>query len=89
MGVSRDKAVEDWISSEILHSTDLPIVVIEREFKEMHTSFNERIASGVTRVETAAQSLAGTIGETTNNIVANIGYLDDKLKGRPPSQILQ
>jgi len=54
---------------------------LKREFTELQTSLKELNAAGIARIERAEQTLAKTIEENTNSLVAQIGYLDDKMKG--------
>jgi len=55
--------------------------MIEGEFEKLHTEFHKVAESGLTRIEEAEKSLAGTIEDTSNSILAHVGYLDDKMKG--------
>jgi uncharacterized integral membrane protein len=55
--------------------------VLEREFDSLNTSLQTMSEAGLARIESAEQSLVKTIEDSANSIMANIGYLDDKMKG--------
>jgi len=55
--------------------------MIEREFRELRTTIETSTTTSVDRISTAEQKLASSIEEAANGITANLGYLDDKLKG--------
>ncbi|PKK82596.1 MAG: hypothetical protein CVT49_13010 [candidate division Zixibacteria bacterium HGW-Zixibacteria-1] len=55
--------------------------LLEQEFEDMKTSLQTLSASGLARIESAEKALIKTIEENSNGIVAQIGYIDDRIKG--------
>jgi len=55
--------------------------MLKNEFENLNTSLHKVGDTNLARIETAEQSLAKTIEDVGNSIMAHIGYLDDKLKG--------
>ncbi len=53
--------------------------LIEHEFAQVHTTIRETGAMAVARAEDHEQSLIKHTQEMTNTILANVGYIDDKL----------
>ena len=59
--------------------------LIEHEFEEIQSSIKVSGEAGIARIDTGEKNLTKTIEDVANSIIANIGYLDDRIKDGPPS----
>lgn len=60
--------------------------MLKHEFETLTNALNKIEESHSLRIEAAERSLGKIIEDTGNSIEANLGYLDDKLKGEPSSR---
>ena len=54
----------------------------EREFEDVKTLLQKSGDAGAAQIDSARLALEKTIEDSSNSIMANIGYIDDKLKGQ-------
>lgn len=60
--------------------------MLKYEFETLTNALNKIEESNSLRIEAAERSLGKIIEDTGNSLEANLGYLDDKLKGEPSSR---
>lgn len=60
--------------------------MLKQEFETLTATLNNVGETTTTRIEAVENSLGKMIEDTGNSITANLGYIDDKLKGGPRSE---